>query len=165
MTDISEQSPAADQTNAAGTTATTTRAKRASLNTMLLSELQQLAGGMGIATAKLKKSDLVAAIKTAQGGESGSAAKAKSPKADAGAKTEARTEAKTDAKTDAKSDSKHDTKSDTKSDNKSDAKSDNRRTNTDVEPKTEQPDRQRNNQNGATQNGTRTATEQPARPA
>ena len=134
MTDISEQSPATEHTNAAGTTATAARAKRASLNTMLLSELQQLAGGMGIATAKLKKSDLVAAIKAAQAGGSGSAAKAKSPKTDAAS-----------ANAEAKSETRSDTRSDTKADNK--------RTDTNAEPKTAQPDRQRNNQNGATQNG------------
>jgi transcription termination factor Rho len=80
VTDISEQLPATgDSGTTAGRAAPATRAKRGSLNTMLLSELQQLAGGMGIATAKLKKSDLIAAIKQAQAG--GSAA---SPAAKAG---------------------------------------------------------------------------------
>jgi transcription termination factor Rho len=91
VTDISEQVPATSASAEGGGSATPTRAKRASLNTMLLSELQQLAGGMGIATAKLKKSDLVAAIKAAQGG--GSAAPAKSAKATASAGTRAGTSA------------------------------------------------------------------------
>jgi transcription termination factor Rho len=82
VTDISEQLPAtaASAEDAASTpngAATPTRAKRASLNTMLLSELQQLAGGMGISTAKLKKSDLIAAIKAAQSGDSAPAKAAK----------------------------------------------------------------------------------------
>jgi transcription termination factor Rho len=37
---------------------------------MLLPELQQLAAGMGISTAKLRKSDLIAAIQTARAGSS-----------------------------------------------------------------------------------------------
>ncbi|MGH8860275.1 MAG: transcription termination factor Rho [Jatrophihabitantaceae bacterium] len=91
MTDTQEQLPVAttaagdgaggDRTNGAVTPA---RAKRASLNTMLLSELQQLAGGMGISTAKLKKSDLVAAIKAAQAGGGAGA-----PARNGAAKTEA----------------------------------------------------------------------------
>ena len=75
MTDIQEQAPAAASADgAAAAPAGGARAKRASLSTMLLPELQQLASGMGISTTKLKKSDLVAAIKAAQAG--GSAAKA-----------------------------------------------------------------------------------------
>ncbi len=69
MTDISEQRPATTGDGGNNTaTAAPARARRGSLNTMLLSELQQLAGGMGIATAKLKKSDLIAAIRQAQSG-------------------------------------------------------------------------------------------------
>jgi transcription termination factor Rho len=63
VTDTQEQAPAAAAADGAAAPA---RAKRASLSTMLLPELQQLASGMGISTAKLKKSDLVAAIKAAQ---------------------------------------------------------------------------------------------------
>jgi transcription termination factor Rho len=43
-------------------------AKRGSLSSMLLPELQQLASGMGISTTKMKKSDLVAAIQAARAG-------------------------------------------------------------------------------------------------
>jgi transcription termination factor Rho len=64
VTDTQEQAPAAAAAD--GAAAAPARAKRASLSTMLLPELQQLASGMGISTAKLKKSDLVAAIKAAQ---------------------------------------------------------------------------------------------------
>ncbi len=67
MTDIQEQVPAAQDAPAQNGTAPA-RARRTSLSTMLLPELQQLASGMGINTAKLKKSDLVAAIKAAQAG-------------------------------------------------------------------------------------------------
>ena len=45
-----------------------------SLSTMLLPDLQQLAGSLGIAPGKLKKSDLVAAIQSAQTATGGSAA-------------------------------------------------------------------------------------------
>jgi transcription termination factor Rho len=48
-------------------------AKRASLASMLLPELQQVASGLGLSTTKVKKSDLVAAIQAARAG-SGSAA-------------------------------------------------------------------------------------------
>jgi transcription termination factor Rho len=67
VTDIQEQASAA-QDAPAKNGAAPARAKRSSLSSMLLPELQQLASGMGINTAKLKKSDLVAAIKAAQGG-------------------------------------------------------------------------------------------------
>jgi transcription termination factor Rho len=50
---------------------------------MLLPELQQLAGGMGISTAKMKKSDLIAAIQAAQAGAS-------APRADAPARSNGR---------------------------------------------------------------------------
>jgi transcription termination factor Rho len=51
---------------------------------MLLPELQQLASGMGISTTKLKKSDLVAAIRAAQAaGASGPAVPARTAGADA----------------------------------------------------------------------------------
>ncbi|PZS18405.1 MAG: transcription termination factor Rho, partial [Pseudonocardiales bacterium] len=49
-----------------------TGAKRGSLTSMLLPELQQVASGLGISTTKKKKSDLVAAIQAARAG-SGSA--------------------------------------------------------------------------------------------
>jgi transcription termination factor Rho len=79
VTDTQEQLPVAPAAAgpAAEGTAAPARARRASLNTMLLSELQQLAGGMGITTTKLKKSDLVAAIKAAQAGNANAAPKAK----------------------------------------------------------------------------------------
>ncbi|HEY7008401.1 MAG TPA: Rho termination factor N-terminal domain-containing protein, partial [Jatrophihabitantaceae bacterium] len=77
MTDIQEQASATAD-SASGGTAAPARAKRASLSTMLLPELQQLASGMGISTTKLKKSDLVAAIRAAQAaGASGPAVPAR----------------------------------------------------------------------------------------
>ncbi|HLY34722.1 MAG TPA: transcription termination factor Rho, partial [Jatrophihabitantaceae bacterium] len=69
MTDTYEQAPSAEAAPAKRP------AKKTSLSTMLLPELQQLAGGMGIDTTKMKKSDLVAAIQTAQGGGSKPAAR------------------------------------------------------------------------------------------
>jgi transcription termination factor Rho len=82
VTDTQEQLPAASESTRDGTAATQ-RAKRASLSTMLLPELQQLASGLGISTAKVKKSDLVAAIKAAQaapaGAKAGDAAAKQSP--------------------------------------------------------------------------------------
>ena len=149
MTDISEQAPAAD-----GGSATPTRAKRASLNTMLLSELQQLAGGMGIATAKLKKSDLVAAIKAAQAGGTAPSAKTRAPKtASPDEAAAARTDERANGRNEAKSDTTKapDTASaDTKSPDTSIGGSP-------AEPKAEQRERQRGNdsRNGATQGGAR----------
>jgi transcription termination factor Rho len=61
---------------------------------MLLPELQQLASGMGISTTKLKKSDLVAAIKAAQSGgsaKSTGSASTRKPAADAASATESAT--------------------------------------------------------------------------
>jgi transcription termination factor Rho len=46
------------------------KSKSGSLSSKLLPELQQIAGGLGISTAKMKKSDLVAAIQAAQSGAS-----------------------------------------------------------------------------------------------
>ena len=76
MTDTSEQTlpVAAEPAAAAGagtagrSGATRPAAKKGSLSTMLLPELQQLAGGLGIDTTKKKKSDLVAAIQAARAG-------------------------------------------------------------------------------------------------
>ena len=42
--------------------------KKRGLNSMLLPELRQVAGGLGIKTAGLRKGDLVEAIKAAQSG-------------------------------------------------------------------------------------------------
>ncbi|MEO9138962.1 MAG: transcription termination factor Rho [Jatrophihabitans sp.] len=73
MTDTQEQTlPAADKPKSAATgNAPAGRAPRAAtkqggLSSKLLPELQQIAGGMGINTAKKKKSDLVAAIQAAR---------------------------------------------------------------------------------------------------
>ena len=63
MTDIQEQ--AAGTTAAAGSSG---RGKKGSLSSLLLPELQQIAGGLGISTAKVKKSDLIAAIQAARNG-------------------------------------------------------------------------------------------------
>src|SRR4051794_28151975 len=68
-------------------------AKRGSLSAMLLPELQQVAAGLGIRTAKMKKSDLVAAIQAARadgaGASNGSrpAANRATPASAAGAAT------------------------------------------------------------------------------
>jgi transcription termination factor Rho len=58
----------------ARSTATTRRKGSGSLSTMLVPELQQLAGSLGINTSKMRKSDLVAAIQTARGGATSSPA-------------------------------------------------------------------------------------------
>jgi transcription termination factor Rho len=47
--------------------------RRSSLNSMLLPELQQLASGLGINPAKMKKSDLIAAIQSARSGSAAAA--------------------------------------------------------------------------------------------
>jgi transcription termination factor Rho len=74
VTDTQEQLPVASTSTQDGAAAPQ-RAKRASLSTMLLPELQQLASGLGISTAKVKKSDLVAAIKAAQAAQANSSGK------------------------------------------------------------------------------------------
>ena len=91
MTDTHEQtlSTGADapvKNGAAGSAkASRPAAKRGSLSTMLLPELQQVAGGLGISTAKMKKSDLVAAIQAARSGSSAGAATSSAPAADSSA--------------------------------------------------------------------------------
>jgi transcription termination factor Rho len=60
-----KDAPAANGVTGAG--ASRPAAKRGSLSTMLLPELQQVASGLGISTTKMKKSDLVAAIQAARG--------------------------------------------------------------------------------------------------
>ncbi len=86
MTDTQEQtlSAAAEavKDGAAGSTkASRPAARRGSLSTMLLPELQQVAGGLGISTAKKKKSELVAAIQAARAGSSSGDAPAPAPAA------------------------------------------------------------------------------------
>jgi transcription termination factor Rho len=72
-----DSAPSSDQQSAAPTNDTTDRApakrRGGSLSSMLLPELQQLAGTMGIATGKLRKSELVAAIQQARAGGSADA--------------------------------------------------------------------------------------------
>ena len=71
------------------------KAKGGSLSSKLLPELQQIAGGLGISTAKMKKSDLVAAIQAAQsGGVSSSAAR---PRREPAKRTVAQSEPKATA--------------------------------------------------------------------
>jgi len=53
-----------------------------SLSSMLLPELQELASSLGIATTKVRKSDLVAAIQSARGGTSSAAAERAASAAD-----------------------------------------------------------------------------------
>ncbi|HET7682420.1 MAG TPA: transcription termination factor Rho [Marmoricola sp.] len=52
------------------------KARKGGLSGMLLPELRQIAGGLGIKTAGLKKADLVAAIRAAQGNSQGEPARA-----------------------------------------------------------------------------------------
>ncbi|MDQ1740511.1 MAG: transcription termination factor Rho, partial [Pseudonocardiales bacterium] len=71
MTDTQDQLivlPGAESTDSGANNAAQERAKRrsGSLSSMLLPELQALAGSMGIATGKMRKSDLIAAIETAK---------------------------------------------------------------------------------------------------
>jgi len=63
---------------------TTPKKRGGGLNSMLLADLKQMAGGMGIAGAKsMKKAQLVEAIKAAQGGgKSDSQKPEKAPKAE-----------------------------------------------------------------------------------
>jgi transcription termination factor Rho len=58
--------PAPEATRISASDGPDTPAAKRGLNSMLLPELQQLARGMGISTARLKKSDLLAAIRSAQ---------------------------------------------------------------------------------------------------
>ena len=92
MTDTYEQAPpaATDGTSSAnggsgtagqsrskaanGADGSRTATKRGSLSSMLLPELQQVAGGLGLSTTKMKKSDLVAAIQAARAGDQGASA-------------------------------------------------------------------------------------------
>jgi transcription termination factor Rho len=61
------QSPAAP--GDAGGSGAAPRGRKAGLSAMLLPELKELAGGLGIKSAGLKKAELVAAIKASQGGD------------------------------------------------------------------------------------------------
>jgi len=78
---VTEQThdPAAEQGQAAPAAATAKRARAGGLNGMLLADLKQLAGGLGIkGSGSMKKAQLVEAIKAAQsggqpGGQSGEA--------------------------------------------------------------------------------------------
>ena len=60
MTETTETAPASDA-GASG-------ARKGGLNAMLLPELKQLAGGLGIKATGMRKGALIEAIKTAQGG-------------------------------------------------------------------------------------------------
>jgi transcription termination factor Rho len=89
VTETQEQtSPAAVEAPASsdapavnGAAAGRAKSKGGSLTSKLLPELQQIAGGLGISTAKMKKSDLIAAIQAAQGA-AGGAGKAANSRAD-----------------------------------------------------------------------------------
>jgi transcription termination factor Rho len=73
VTDTQESTLDSGAGNAASATSPSRAAAKrrsGSLSTMLLPELQQLAGSLGIASTKLKKSDLVQAIQSAQTGQS-----------------------------------------------------------------------------------------------
>jgi transcription termination factor Rho len=82
-----EPSAPADTGTAGRSGATRSAAKKGSLTSMLLPELQQVAGGLGIETTKKKKSDLIAAIQAARNGAP--AANGAAPKAAAAAPAEA----------------------------------------------------------------------------
>ena len=82
--DSAENAGSAETIHRAGRAGDTRRpaAKRGSLSAKLLPELQQIAGGLGINTSKMKKSDLIAAIQAKQGGgapQNGSSAGAPPP--------------------------------------------------------------------------------------
>jgi transcription termination factor Rho len=94
-TESSAQTTGAENGAAGRASASRPAAKRGSLSSMLLPELQQIAGGLGIRTTKMKKSDLVAAIQTARAGESGANGAAKTAKAEAPAAVPAASEAST----------------------------------------------------------------------
>ncbi|HEX8080130.1 MAG TPA: transcription termination factor Rho [Jatrophihabitans sp.] len=66
--------PGTESADGSANNASQERAKRrsGSLSSMLLPELQALAGSMGIATGKMRKSDLIAAIETAKRPQGGS---------------------------------------------------------------------------------------------
>jgi transcription termination factor Rho len=80
VTDTQESAIDSGATQPAGGAADSARAaakrRSGSLSTMLLPDLQQLAGSLGIAPGKLKKSDLVVAIQSAQTGTNGATATA-----------------------------------------------------------------------------------------
>ena len=103
MTDTQEQQSLVSISTDAPDSGASTPAKRksgGSLSTMLLPELQQLAGSLGLATAKLKKSDLVAAIQTAQtGSRNGASAAATAPTSSAPAASSSAPSASGDATT------------------------------------------------------------------
>ncbi len=65
MTETTETAPASGAAASGG---------RKGLNAMLLPELKQLAGGLGIKATGMRKGDLIEAIKAAQGGGSGTSA-------------------------------------------------------------------------------------------
>ncbi|MFL6164545.1 MAG: transcription termination factor Rho [Jatrophihabitantaceae bacterium] len=78
MTETQDQLSVLPSADSGAPNAAQERAKRrsGSLSSMLLPELQALAGSMGLATGKLRKSDLIAAIEAAQrsgGGRNGAA--------------------------------------------------------------------------------------------
>ncbi len=81
-----EQAPSSDGHSVAQATADSVRpAKRrgGSLSSMLLPELQELAGSLGIATTKMRKSELIAAIQQARSGASAQPTLAGAPEAQA----------------------------------------------------------------------------------
>jgi transcription termination factor Rho len=67
LTDTTEVTPTSTPT-AEPADAKPRRARSSGLATMLLPELQQVASGLGISAGKMKKAELVAAIRAAQGG-------------------------------------------------------------------------------------------------
>jgi transcription termination factor Rho len=105
VTDTQESIIDSGATQPAGGAADSARAaakrRSGSLSTMLLPDLQQLAGSLGIAPGKLKKSDLVVAIQSAQTGANGSSATAgSSGKTSAPARAESSARAESPTRTD-----------------------------------------------------------------
>jgi transcription termination factor Rho len=83
-----EQAPSSNENGVAQATTDSVRpAKRrgGSLSSMLLPELQELAGSLGIATTKMRKSELIAAIQQARSGASAQPTLAGAPKTEAAA--------------------------------------------------------------------------------
>jgi transcription termination factor Rho len=68
MTETTQTAAAADDAAGARSNGSASRARKGGLSTMLLPELKELASGLGIKAAGLKKAELVAAIRQAQGG-------------------------------------------------------------------------------------------------
>ena len=89
---MSETTEVVDSPVGDAATASTTRRRGAGLSSMVLPELQKLAGSLGITgTARMRKSDLIATIQDRQSGSSGQRAEEKTSSTAATATAELRT--------------------------------------------------------------------------